>query len=80
MIIYVQFISWIKNEYNNPDVIITENGWSDKANANSDEDRIKYINYYLKEVLNAIWKDGCRVVGYTHWSIIDNFEWTNGYT
>lgn len=73
-------ISWIKNEYNNPDVIITENGWPDKPGVIDDSGRINCINGYLNAVLDAIWKDGCRVVGYAHWSIIDNFEWIQGYT
>lgn len=69
---------WIKNEYGNPEVIITENGWSDNGTL-VDSDRIDYIRSHLTEVIKAI-RDGCNVTGYTVWSIIDNFEWTSGYT
>nr|AIA09348.1 beta-glucosidase [Periplaneta americana] len=65
--------------YNNPPVIITENGFSDHGELN-DTGRINYLTSYLTEMLNAIHEDGCNVVGYTAWSLIDNFEWNNGYT
>lgn len=44
---------WINKEYNNPPVIITENGVSD-AGGLDDRDRINYINSYLSAVLDAI--------------------------
>lgn len=69
---------WIKDRYNNPTVIITENGWSDDGEL-EDDGRIKYIGDHLKAIRDAI-KDGCNVIGYTVWSIIDNFEWLAGYT
>lgn len=69
---------WIKNNYNNPTVLITENGWSDDGDI-EDDARINYIADHLKAIASAI-KDGCNVKAYTVWSIIDNFEWLAGYT
>lgn len=70
---------WIKDRYNNPKVLITENGFSDDGQL-EDDDRIDYLKGHLAAVSTAISKDSCNVVGYTVWSIIDNFEWTLGYT
>lgn len=70
-------IRWVKGEYNNPNVMILENGWSDEGDIN-DVDRIDYMRVHLKAVLEAR-ELGCNVVGYTHWSVVDNFEWTMGY-
>lgn len=60
-------------------MIVTENGWSDTGERN-DNGRIDYLRSHLKAVLKARLQDGCNVTGYTHWSIIDNFEWNQGYT
>ncbi|XP_055914975.1 myrosinase 1-like [Eupeodes corollae] len=71
-------LKWIRKEYNNVQVIVTENGWRDKGEI-EDDDRISYLKGHLQAVLNAV-NDGCNVVGYTHWSLIDNYEWLYGYT
>ncbi|KAL3286567.1 hypothetical protein HHI36_001068 [Cryptolaemus montrouzieri] len=71
---------WIKEHYNNPPVLITENGWATRGKRLNDTDRIEYIQNYLSEVLKAIYEDNCNVLGYTAWSLMDNFEWTRGYT
>nr|XP_050854384.1 myrosinase 1-like [Vespula vulgaris] len=73
-----KILNAIKNEYNNPPVIITENGVSDDGKL-SDKIRINYLSEYLKAMLQAIYEDGCNIKGYTVWSLIDNFEWENGY-
>ncbi|KAK9883672.1 hypothetical protein WA026_001841 [Henosepilachna vigintioctopunctata] len=73
-----KLLVWIKDRYQNPPVLITENGWATGEGLN-DESRIRCINGYLSAVLKAIHEDGCRVIGYSHWSLLDNFEWLGGY-
>ncbi|XP_072173496.1 lactase/phlorizin hydrolase-like [Diadema setosum] len=74
-------LNWIKDEYDNIPIYITENGFStpDEYNLN-DEGRITYYNAYINEVLKAYQEDGVNVAGYFAWSLMDNFEWTSGYT
>jgi beta-glucosidase len=55
-------------------VIVTENGIADA----SDTRRARFITQHLAEVDRAI-ADGVDVGGYFHWSLIDNFEWAEGY-
>lgn len=63
----------------NPEVIVTENGWSDNGQL-IDLDRIEYLRRHVQAVLDATVEDKCRVTGYSYWSIIDNFEWESGYS
>lgn len=72
-------LNWIRKEYDNPPVLITETGWSDDGGF-EDDDRIEYFNSHLVAVSKAINEDGCNVVGYTAWSLMDSFEWNAGYT
>ncbi|XP_061162615.1 uncharacterized protein LOC133171833 [Saccostrea echinata] len=71
-------LKWIKDRYNNIPVYVTENGVSDRNGSLVDIHRINYYRAYINEVLKAI-KDGCNVLGYTAWSLLDNFEWNKGY-
>lgn len=72
-------LNWIRKEYANPPVIVTENGWADFTGTLNDTGRVKYYKYYINNVLKA-YQDGCNVVGYTAWSLMDNLEWLAGYT
>ncbi|XP_058443900.1 myrosinase 1-like isoform X2 [Malaya genurostris] len=72
-------LNWIKESYNNTEVIITENGYSDDGQLD-DHDRVEFYRSHLKQVLNALEEDGCLVTAFTAWSIIDNFEWLRGYS
>jgi beta-glucosidase len=56
-------------------VVITENGISDAA----DRLRGSYIVSHLEQVQRAI-ASGVDVRGYMHWSLMDNYEWADGYT
>ena len=54
----------------------------DEVTANGevlDLSRIMYLRSYLKNAHRAV-SEGYPLKGYFHWSFMDNFEWTWGYT
>ena len=55
-------------------VIVTENG----IGTEDDTRRIAYTRRALEGVLRCL-ADGIDVRGYIHWSMMDNFEWLEGY-
>ncbi len=62
---------------------VTENGCSYRDAPGGDgiirdERRIAYLHSHLRAVSDAI-ADGADVRGYHHWSLLDNFEWAEGY-
>lgn len=64
-------------------VLITENGYAGLDHVMldgkvHDPQRQDYMHRYLLQVKRAI-DDGIPVIGYTYWSIMDNFEWAAGY-
>jgi beta-glucosidase len=66
-----------------PPVYITENGCSaddqvTAAGAVGDEDRISYLDGHVRAVHQAM-EAGVDVRGYFVWSLMDNFEWTEGF-
>ncbi|CAG9827044.1 unnamed protein product [Diabrotica balteata] len=70
-------VNWIKDKYNNPGIIITENGYP--SYGDKDDRRIYYIRGYLSALRDAMEKDNVTIFGYTVWSVMDNFEWTSGF-
>ncbi len=56
-------------------MIITENGLATK----DDTLRRNYIHNHLIQIRKAI-KRGIPVKGYLHWSLLDNFEWAEGFS
>ncbi|KAK7601733.1 hypothetical protein V9T40_009174 [Parthenolecanium corni] len=72
-------LCWIKEEYNNPPVFVTENGFCDHGEIN-DVNRIKYLKSYILELLNAVDDHKCNVIGYNIWTLLDCLEWLNGYS
>ncbi len=64
-------------------VYITENGlsnvdWVQLDGRVRDPQRIDYTTRYLRHLERAI-DDGVKIGGYFHWSLMDNFEWAEGY-
>jgi len=78
-----KLLGWVRDNYGNPPVIITENGVSDDAQTIgtlADQQRIRFYTGYINNVLKAVKKDGCNVISYTAWSLMDNFEWGQGFS
>jgi len=69
--------------WNVKEIYITENGTSstDKPEADGridDLDRIMFLRQYLAQLRRAT-SEGVPVRGYFVWSLLDNFEWADGY-
>ncbi|KAJ8726563.1 hypothetical protein PYW07_001261 [Mythimna separata] len=75
---FYKLLTKIRKDYNNPVVIITENGYSNHGGLD-DDDRIAYQRKYQSAMLDAI-DEGSNIAGYSVWSLMDNFEWMQGYT
>jgi beta-glucosidase len=78
-----EIVMRISKDYRRP-IEITENGCAygdapGKTGVVSDTRRIAYYRGYLRELARAI-QQGADVRGYHAWSLLDNFEWAEGYT
>lgn len=67
-----------------PPIIIGENGASfpepDQVDVSLDDrERIAYLAGHISAVADAV-REGVRVDEYTVWSLLDNFEWADGFT
>ncbi|POO00099.1 Glycoside hydrolase [Trema orientale] len=73
---------YTREKFNNPVIYITENGvdeLNDGQLSLNDSTRIDYFFDHLSFIQSAI-KKGANVKGYFAWSLLDNFEWADGYT
>jgi beta-glucosidase/6-phospho-beta-glucosidase/beta-galactosidase len=64
----------IENQWNGIPIFITENGIADKH----DGHRAPFIVSHLQQVRRAM-DDGADIMGYLHWSFMDNYEWLDNY-
>lgn len=74
--------SFLYERYGKP-IMITENGmssfdWVSLDGKVHDPNRIDFLHRYLRSIKDAV-SEGIPVLGYQYWSIMDNFEWINGY-
>jgi len=55
-------------------VVVTENGIATE----DDEQRVRYLASHLDALMRAR-RDGVDVRGYLYWSLMDNYEWAEGF-
>ncbi len=73
-----ELLTGLRDRYGDrlPPVVITENGCSYEGL--DDQDRITYLDGHVRALHRAI-EAGVDVRGYFVWSLLDNFEWAEGY-
>nr|XP_046261423.1 beta-klotho [Scatophagus argus] len=76
-----RILSWIKMEYGDPRVLVAEGGWFSEASVGKEDTVAIYLmKRFINQVLQAVKFDGVQVFGYSAWSLVDGFEWNNGFT
>jgi beta-glucosidase len=78
-------LAWVKDRYGNPPIYVTENGAAFYDPPVADGDRLPdplRVDYLRKHLtaLHASLAAGVDVRGYFAWSLLDNFEWSLGYS
>jgi len=79
-----ELLTRLHNDYLPLKIYITENGaaFADEVNDAGeihDSRRIAYLQAYIREAWNAL-QEGVPLEGYYAWSLMDNFEWSFGYS
>ncbi|VYS68181.1 unnamed protein product [Arabidopsis thaliana] len=79
-------LKYVKDKYANPEIIIMENGYGENLkendsvkNGTADYNRESYLKKHLLSLHEAICEDKVNVTGYFVWSLMDNFEWQDGF-
>ena len=80
-------LNWVDKRYNGTKTYIFENGVSvPHENEQSievalhDTFRVDYYRDYIHELEKAVFLDNVNIKGYFAWSLMDNFEWADGFS
>ncbi|MCT8137152.1 beta-glucosidase [Anaerobacillus sp. CMMVII] len=80
---FYKVLCYIHETYGQTPIYITENGacYNDEPidRRVKDEGRIEYLQQHLVSLNRAI-ESGVNIKGYLTWSLLDNFEWAEGYS
>ena len=80
-----EILDRLHQSYRVPRIVVTENGAASRADEAVDAGRVhdpvrvEFLREHLEQVAAAR-RDGVPVDGYFAWSLMDNFEWSEGYT
>ncbi len=71
---FYRILKKVGEKFPSKPILITENGLADAK----DEQREKFLKDHLLELHRAI-QEGVPVENYCYWSLLDNFEWVDGF-
>jgi beta-glucosidase len=79
---FTHCIAELTKRYTLPPIYITENGACDNTDIRDskvhDNLRLGYLETHIDQIANMI-ESGIDIRGYFLWSLMDNFEWAEGY-
>ncbi len=70
----IDVLRMVSKKFNNKPIIILENGVADRNDA--------FRGWWIDETMKALCDaraEGINLIGYYHWSLLDNFEWAYGW-
>ncbi|XP_009305920.1 beta-klotho [Danio rerio] len=72
---------WVQQAYGDPLVLVAESGWFSDASVGVEDTLAIYLNKrFILQVMQAVSVDAVRVFGYTAWSLLDGYEWNQGFS
>ena len=79
---FTHCIAELQKRYTLPPIYITENGACDNTEIRdgkiNDNMRLSYLETHIEQIANMV-DAGVDIRGYFLWSLMDNFEWAEGY-
>ncbi|KAI8552639.1 hypothetical protein RHMOL_Rhmol06G0282200 [Rhododendron molle] len=79
-----EIVNYVKDRYHNKPMYVLENGYSppnqevQEQEVLNDVKRIEFHKAYLASLAGSI-RNGADVRGYFVWTLMDNYEWVDGY-
>ncbi|KAJ8524826.1 hypothetical protein ON010_g16292 [Phytophthora cinnamomi] len=67
-------MKWVSAHDPAAEVLLTENGWCGNDEIDN-QDQMWYYENYMEQVYKAVTEENIKIIGYTAWSYLDNYEW-----
>jgi len=78
-----RLIEWYNGRYPGATFIVTENGWGNQSQTPAEDiadmERCNFYRDYIGNV-SAAHANGAKVGAYFAWSLMDNYEWADGFS
>jgi beta-glucosidase len=76
--------SWLHGRYPAARFVVTESGWGNAATSPAEDERdlvrCNYYRSYIGNMSKNAAENGISVLGFFAWSVMDNYEWADGFS